>query len=103
MNTIPIYEAKNKLPYFMHQAETVGPVFISRRNKTVGVLLSIDEYNNFIAMKPKGTILDRAAEFRRKTAGLFTDKQIDEIFDVRDHSTKGTSWEDDIYKGVFDD
>ena len=103
MNTIPIYEAKNKLPYFIHQAETVGPVFISRRNKTVAVLLSIDEYNNFIAMKPKATILERAAEFRRKTAGLFTDKQIDEIFDVRDHSTKGTSWEDDIYKGVFDD
>ena len=103
MNTVPIYEAKNKLPFFIHQAETVGPVFISRRSKTVGVLISIDEYNRFIANKPKETILDRAAEFRRKTAGLFTDKQIDEIFDVRDHSTKGTSWEDDVFKGVFDD
>lgn len=103
MNTVPIYEAKNKLPFFIHQAETVGPVFISRRSKTVGVLISIDEYNRFIANKPKETILDRAAEFRRKTAGLLTDKQIDEIFDVRDHSTKGTSWEDDVFKGVFDD
>ena len=103
MNTVPIYEAKNKLPFFLHQAESVGPVFISRRNKTVGVIISIDEYNRFIANKPKQTILDRAAEFRRKTAGLFTDKQIDEIFDVRDHSTKGTSWEDDVFKGVFDD
>ena len=44
MDAIPIFEAKNKLPLFMHQAETLGPVFISRRNKTVGVLLSFDDY-----------------------------------------------------------
>ena len=36
---IPMFEAKNKLPLFMHKAETEGPVFISRRNKTVGVIL----------------------------------------------------------------
>jgi len=101
MNTVPIYEAKNKLPFFIHQAETVGPVFISRRNKTVGVLISIDEYNRFIANKPKETILDRAAEFRRKTAGLFTDKQIDEIFDVRDNTPD--SYESHVFDGVFDD
>jgi prevent-host-death family protein len=101
MNTVPIYEAKNKLPFFIHQAETVGPVFISRRNKTVGVLISIDEYNRFIANKPKETILDRAAEFRRKTADLFTDKQIDEIFDVRDNTPD--SYESHVFDGVFDD
>ena len=101
MNTVPIYEAKNKLPFFIHQAETVGPVFISRRNKTVGVLISIDEYNRFIANKPKETILDRAAEFRRKTAGLFTDKQIEEIFDVRDNTPD--SYESHVFDGVFDD
>ena len=101
MNTVPIYEAKNKLPFFIHHAETVGPVFISRRNKTVGVLISIDEYNRFIANKPKETILDRAAEFRRKTAGLFTDKQIDEIFDVRDNTPD--SYESHVFDGVFDD
>ena len=101
MNTVPIYEAKNKLPYFIHQAETVGPVFISRRNKTVGVLLSIDEYNRLIASKPKQTILDRAAEFRRKTAGLITDEQIDEIFDVRDNTPD--TYESHVFDGVFDD
>ena len=103
MNTVPMYEAKNKLPLFMHQAEETGPVFISRRNQTVGVLLSIDDYHRIIAKGRKDTILDRAAEFRRKTAGLFTNEDIDRIFDVRDHSTKGTSWEDDIFKGVFDE
>lgn len=103
MNTVPIYEAKNKLPLFMHQAEKTGPVFISRRNKTVGVLLSFEEYNRILAKGRKDTILDRAAEFRRKTAGLFTNEDIDRIFDVRDHSVQGTSWENDVFKGVFDD
>ncbi|MBQ8013991.1 MAG: type II toxin-antitoxin system Phd/YefM family antitoxin [Treponema sp.] len=103
MNTVPIYEAKNKLPLFMHQAEESGPVFISRRNKTVGVILSFEEYKRIIARSRKDTILDRAAEFRKKVDGLFTNEDIDRIFDVRDHSPQGTSWENDVFKGVFDD
>lgn len=101
MNTVPIYEAKNKLPFFMHQAEENGPVFISRRNKTVGVLLSFEEYNRIMAKGRKDTILDRAAEFRRKTAELFTNEDIDRIFDVRDHTPD--SYESHVFDGVFDD
>ena len=102
MNAVPMYEAKNKLPLFMHQAETSGPVFISRRNKTVGVILSIEEYNKLIAAKPKRTILEAAADFRKKVDDTLTDEEIDRIFNVRDESTEGTSWENDIFKGVFD-
>ena len=58
MNTVPMYEAKNKLPLFMHQAEESGPVFISRRNKTVGVILSFDDYNKLLSKQPKRTILE---------------------------------------------
>ena len=101
MNTFPIYEVKNKLPLFMHQAEETGPVFISRRNQPVGVLLSFEDYNRMINRSRKETILDKAAEFRRKTAGLITNEEIDKIFDVRDYSTEGTSWENDIFEGVF--
>ena len=101
MTTVPMFEAKNKLPLFMHQAEETGPVFISRRNQTVGVLLSIDEYNRMIAKVRKDTILDRAAEFRRKTAGLITDEEIDRIFDVRDHTPD--TYESHVFDGVFDD
>ena len=70
MNTVPMYEAKNKLPLFMHQAEESGPVFISRRNKTVGVILSFDDYNKLLSKQPKRTILEAAEEFRKKTAGM---------------------------------
>ena len=103
MNTVPIYEVKNKLPLFMHQAEETGPVFISRRNQTVGVLISFEDYNRMISRSRKETILDRAEEFRRKTAGLITNEDVDKIFDVRDYSTTGTSWENDVFEGVFDD
>lgn len=100
MNTVPIYEAKNKLPLFMHQAEESGPVFISRRNQTVGVLLSINEYNRIIASRKKGTILERAEEFRRKTAELLTDEDIDRIFDVRDNTPD--DYGSHVWDGVFE-
>ncbi len=101
MNTVPIYEAKNKLPLFMHQAEESGPVFISRRNTTVGVILSIADYNRIIAKSCKDTILDRAAEFRKKVDGLFTNEDIDRIFDVRDNTPD--SYESHVFDGVFGD
>ena len=101
MNTVPIYEAKNKFPLFVHQAEETGPVFISRRNQTVGVILSFDDYNRLISQRPRRTILEAAEEFRRKTAGMFTNEDIDKIFDVRDHSPD--SYESHVFDGVFDD
>ena len=101
MNAVPMYEAKNKLPLFMHQAETFGPVFISRRNKTVGVILSIDEYNKLISARPKRTILEAAAEFRKKVDGNLTDEEIDRIFNVRDETPD--TYESHVWDGVFDD
>ena len=100
MNAVPMYEAKNKLPLFMHQAETLGPVFISRRNKTVGVILSIDEYNKLVAAKPKRTILEAAAEFRKKVDDTLTDEDIDRIFNVRDETPD--TYESHVFDGVFD-
>ncbi len=101
MNTVPMYEAKNKLPLFMHQAEETGPVFISRRNKPVGVILSFDDYNKLISNSHKKTILEAAEEFRRKTAGTLTNEDIDKIFDVRAHTSD--SYENHVWDGVFDD
>ena len=99
MNTVPMYEAKNKLPLFMHQAEESGPVFVTRRNKTVGVILSIDDYNKMLSKKPKRTILEAAEEFRKKST--LTNEDIDKIFDVRDHTPD--SYESHVFDGVFDE
>lgn len=43
---VPIYEAKNRLPFFIHKAETEGPVFISRRNEVVAVIQSKEDYDS---------------------------------------------------------
>ena len=99
MNAVPMYEAKNKLPLFMNQAENSGPVFISRRNKTVGVILSIDEYNALISAKPKPTILEAAAEFRKKVDGSLKDEEIDRIFNVRNETPD--SYESHVFDGIF--
>ena len=101
MNAIPIYEAKNKLPLFIHKAETDGPIFISRHNKNAAVILSFDDYTRLISKQKKPTILEKAAELRKKLN--MTNEEVDAIFDVRDRSTHGTSWEDDIFKGIFED
>lgn len=100
MNAVPMYEAKNKLPLFMHQAETIGPVFISRRNKTVGVILSIEEYNKLIAAKQKPTILEAAADFHKKVNDTLSDEEIDRIFNTRDEDFD--TYESHVFDGVFD-
>ena len=51
-DSIPIFEAKNRLPYFIHKAETEGPVFLSRRGKNVAVIISQNEFDEKIK---KGT------------------------------------------------
>lgn len=45
-DSIPIFEAKNKLPFFVHKAETEGPVHLSRRNKEITVIISASEYKD---------------------------------------------------------
>lgn len=102
MEAIPIFEAKNKLPLFIHQAEESGPVFISRRNKNVAVILSIDAFNKLNADAKKPPIWERAKKLREQYAPDLTNEEIDKIFDVRESSTTGTSWESDVFKGVFD-
>lgn len=105
-DAIPIFEAKNKLPLFIRQAEAGEPIFISRRNKSVVVLIAIDEYNDLIkrAEKPKKkmNVVERVAAFKEKNGWPFSDEEIDEIFgDVRDHTL--ISFESHVFDGIMED
>ena len=100
MNTIPIYEAKNKLPLFMHMAEESGPVFISRHNHTVGVLISYEEYNRIITANRKSSFLEKAEDFRKKIAGRISDSELENIFNVRDCTPD--NYETHTFDGVFE-
>lgn len=102
LRPIPIFEAKNKLPLFIHQAESDGPVFIARRNQNVAVLVSFAEYNSLVASahKKKPAILERAEAFRKRTAGMFTNNEIDKIFSDAKDKTLDT-YQTDVWDGVF--
>ena len=51
-NEFSIAEAKNKLPAIIHRVEKGPGIKLTRRGKTVAVLLSIKEYDR---LKNKGT------------------------------------------------
>ena len=63
-DSIPIFEAKNRLPFYIHKAETEGPVFLSRRGKNVAVIISQEEYEEKIAQKH--SFIDQVHELRSK-------------------------------------
>lgn len=75
-DSIPIFEAKNRLPYYIHKAETEGPVFLSRRGKNVAVIISQEEYDEKIVQKR--SFIDEVHELRAKY-GLE-----DDVFDYND-------------------
>ena len=61
MNAVPIYEAKNKLPFFIHKAESEGPVPITRHNKEVAFIISKEDYESMVLPKSK-SVVDRIRE-----------------------------------------
>lgn len=82
---VPIFEAKNKLPYYIYQAENDGPVFLSRRNKEVCVILSTKSYENLLkkaeSNRKSMSFLERVKEFHeRNNQDWFTDEEIAGIF-----------------------
>lgn len=101
-NAVPIYEAKNKLPLFIHQVENEGPVIFSRHNKDVAVLISLEDYNALVKKANSVSFMEKAKAFRERNKDIFTNQEIDEIFNsARNSSEKGTSWEDSVFDGVL--
>lgn len=100
MNAVPIFEAKNKFPFFVHTAETEGPVPVSRHNNIVAYIISKDEYEK-IAAKPKKSLVDKIHD-DRKTYGLSDDDDFDYTgyFDsLRDRNYFGR----DVHKNIFEE
>ena len=83
-NAVPVYEMKNKLSYFLHKAESEGPVYISNRGKPAFILQTIEDYEEQIKNAPKEkTLVEAAAELRKKY-GI----EDDDAFDFSEHLEK---------------
>ena len=103
MNAIPIYDAKNRLPYFIHEAETSGPVLISRHNQNVAILISVSEYESLVKKANENSFIERARKFRERNKSFFTNEEIDSIFEsAKDKSINGTSHENEVFSGVME-
>lgn len=87
-DSVPIFEAKNRLPYFIHKAETEGPVFISRHGKDVAVIISQAEYDEKFANKR--SFVDEVNELRVKYGLEEDDFDYDDVFEnLRDKNDFG--------------
>jgi len=111
-DAIPIFEAKNKLPLYIHKAENEGPVRLSRRNKDVAVILSVADYDNIISQlksfKKSNSIVIRAAAFRERNKDFYTDDNFDQFIEntfsnLRPEDNSGISGEENIWDGVLED
>ena len=82
MNAIPVFEAKNKLPFYIHLSETQGPIPISRRNEEVAYIVSKEDFLEMQNHKKEKSIVDIIHD-SRAAFGLTDDDDFDytEYFD----------------------
>ena len=90
-DAVPIFEAKNKLPVYIHQAEENGPVRISRHNDVVAYIVSKEDFEK--AMAPKEKSLVEKIQESRIAYGLEDDDfDITEYYDsIRERGYYGKS------------
>ena len=105
MNTnaaaVPIFEAKNKLPYFIHQAEENGPVRISRHNEVVAYIVSKEDFESAFARPQRKSLVEEIHEKRMEYGLEDDDFDLTEYFDsLRERNCYGRSDSDHLFDEV---
>ena len=103
MTAVPIFEAKNKLPFYIHKAETEGPVLISRHNQDVAYIISKEDFLELQSSGKKEKSLVQRIHDSRADFGLDDDDDFDytEYFDsLRDRNYLGRPGADHIFDDV---
>ncbi len=101
-NAIPVFEAKNRLPFFIHQAETEGPVPITRHNQEVAYIISKTDYEEMkAAASPRKSLVERLQENRREYGLEDDDFDYTEYFDsLRDRNYFGRPGSEHIFDDI---
>lgn len=85
MTAVPIFDVKNRLPYFIHLVEGGETVQITRHGKPVARLVSEEAVVQ--EQKTEGQIfMDKLMEWRKNASDWLsttTNEEIDEIFNVK--------------------
>ena len=82
MTAVPIFDVKNRLPYFIHLAENGETIQITRHGKPVARIISEKEVEQ--AQKTEGQVfMDRLMEWRERASDWLDttiNEEIDSIF-----------------------
>lgn len=85
MTAVPIFDVKNRLPYFIHLVESGETVQITRHGKPVARLVSEEAVVQ--EQKTEGQIfMDKLMEWRKNASDWLsttTNEEIDEIFNIK--------------------
>ena len=104
-NAVPVFEAKNKLPFFIHMAETNGPVPITRHDQEVAYIISKADYDEMIkSPKKEKSLVQKLRENREKYGLEDDDFDYTEYFDsLRDRNYFGRPGAEHIFDDVEED
>ncbi|MBQ7158441.1 MAG: type II toxin-antitoxin system prevent-host-death family antitoxin [Treponema sp.] len=101
-NAVPVFQAKNRLPFYIHLAETEGPVPIMRRNEEVAYIISKEDSDELRQTAPKEKSLFEELQESRREWGLEDDDfDYTEYFDnLRDRTYYGRPESEHIFDDV---
>ncbi|MCQ2593348.1 MAG: type II toxin-antitoxin system prevent-host-death family antitoxin [Treponema sp.] len=85
MTTVPIFDVKNRLPYFIHLVESGETVQITRHGKPVARIVSEEDIVQ--EQKSEGQIfMEKLMDWRENAndwLSTTTNEEIDEIFNIK--------------------
>jgi len=93
MTSVSVKEAKNTFTALLHKVENGEPVEILRHGKSVAVISS-KEY--FESHTKESSFEERLMAWRNKYSALFTNEEIDEIFNIERKPRNIIRHEDDL-------
>lgn len=81
MTAVPIFDIKNRLPYFIHLAENGETIQVTRHGKPVARIISEQEVLQ--EQKSDGQIfMDKVIQWRNNASDWLTNEAIDNVFNI---------------------
>lgn len=81
MTAVPIFDIKNRLPYFIHLAESGETIQVTRHGKPVARIISEQEVVQ--EQKSDGQIfMDKVIQWRNNASDWLTNEAIDNVFNI---------------------